>query len=246
MPPGPGASSGDAMTDRISRRLDEGDWRLIRNASIFASLNEDDFRSMSGELRCDAFDKGQVLFYEDEPAAAFYLVLEGWVLLLRDKADGSRTVIKILGPGESFAEALVGEGERYPVTAEAASSCRMARFDSARFRALVMANPQIGLSLIAATFRQMRRLVDQIEHLKSWPVERRVARTLLEMCGRTDRDACDFQLPVEQALIAARLSITPYTLSRALKKLDAIGVAASYGRISIRDVGRLRAYAEGK
>ncbi|WP_374652454.1 Crp/Fnr family transcriptional regulator [Dongia sp.] len=234
------------MAERISRRLDEDGWRRIRNASIFASLKDDDFRSVASELRCDVYDKGQVLFHEDELAGAFYLVLEGWILLLRDKPDGSRTVIKILGPGESFAEALVAEGERYPVTAEAASPCRVARFDCARFRALVTANPQIGLAMIAATFRQMRRLVDQIEHLKSWPVERRVARTLLEMCGRTDRNACDFHLPVEQTLIAARLSITPYTLSRALKKLGIVGVGASYGRISIRDMGRLRAYADGE
>lgn len=234
------------MTGRVSRGLDDRDWRLIRKASIFASLNDGDFRRICGEPRCDDHGKGQILFHEDDPAAAFYLVLDGWVLLLRDKPDGSRTVIKILGPGESFAEALVAEGERYPVTAEAASSCRVARFDCARFRALITADPQIGLSMIAAVFRQMRRLVDQIEHLKSWPVERRVAHTLLEMCGRTDRNACDFHLPVEQTLIAARLSISPYTLSRALKKLRAIGVGASYGRISIRDIGRLRAYATSK
>ncbi len=230
------------MTDGSPQRPTAGDWPKIRKASMFASLNEDDFRLIAGNPWCETYRKGQTLFFEGEPARAFYLVLDGWILLLRDKSDGTRTVIKLLGPGESFAEALVVEGERYPVSAEAASPLRVARFDSATFRALVAANPGLSLSMIAATFRQMRRLLDQIEHLKSWPVERRVAKMLLDMCGSADAGSHSFTLPVEQALIAARLSVSPPTFSRTLRKLGGLGVEAKYGRITIHDLARLAAF----
>lgn len=230
------------MSGKPSQRPEAEDLRTIRKASMFASLSDDDFRLIAGECRCETYGKGQTLFFQGDPATAFFLVLDGWILLSRDKSDGSRTVIKILGPGESFAEALISEGERYPVSAEAASALRAARFDTSRFRTLVAANPELSLSVIAATFRQMHRLLDQIEHLKSWPIERRVGKMLLDMCGDVAAGACHFTLPIEQALIAARLSITPPTLSRTLKKLGALGVDASYGRITIQDVSRLAAF----
>ena len=231
------------MMEEPPPRLLSEDWSKIRKASMFASMREEDFRRIAANPRCETYRKGQTLFFEGEEARAFYLVLEGWVLLSRDRSDGTRTVIKLLGPGESFAEALVGETDHYPVSAEAAAGLRVACFDCAAFRALMMANPGLSLSMIAATFRQMRQLLDQIEHLKSWPAERRVANLLLDIGGNAGPGRHSFTLPVEQTLLAARLSISPPTFSRILKKLAHLGVEAKYGRITIHDRERLAAFA---
>ncbi|SMH36648.1 Crp/Fnr family transcriptional regulator [Azospirillum agricola] len=234
-----------------STRPNAEDWRRIRAASVFASLGDEDFRLIAGEPRCDARPEGQSLFFQDEPADAFFVVLDGWAVLSRDTSDGVRTVIKIVGPGESFAEALIAEGARYPVGAEAASPLlRVARFETARLRALVAANPGLGLSIVTATFRQMQRLVEQIEHLKSWTIERRVAAMLLQMCGDCPAngaaDGCRFELPIGQTLIAARLAITPSTLSRTLKGMKALGVEARRGHIAIRERDRLTRFVAGQ
>ena len=224
--------------------LNEAEQRLLRSASVFASLDDGDFDAIIGLPRCADFRRGQSLFYQDDPATAFFVVLEGWVTLVRDKSDGTRTVIKIVGPGESFAEAMLTPGARYPVTAEAASDVRVARLETERFRALVSSNPGLGLSIIAATFRQLRILVDQIEHLKSWPIERRLAGVLLQMCNQHD-GACSFHLPIEQHLIAARLAVTPPTLSRTFKKLEPLGVEARRGHVVINDIDQIIRYVRG-
>ncbi|WP_431858239.1 Crp/Fnr family transcriptional regulator [Azospirillum sp.] len=220
------------------------DWARIRRASVFASLGDEEFRLIVGRPRCETLPEGQTLFFQGDPADAFFVVLDGWAALSRDTSDGTRTVIKIIGPGESFAEALITEGARYPVSADAASPLRLARFETAALRALVAGNPGLGLSIVAATFRQMQKLVEQIEHLKSWSIERRVAAILLQMSG--GRDAGSFTLPVEQHLIAARLAITPPTLSRTLRKLAALGVEANRGRITLHDSARLARFVEGE
>ncbi len=221
------------------RQPNAEEWRKIRQASVFASLKEDEFHLIAEIPSCERYDKGQTVFFQDEPASAFFIMLEGWMLLLRDKSDGTRTVIKLIGPGESFAEALITEGTHYPVSAEAATAVRVARFDSEKFRSLIVVMPGLGLSMIAATFRQMRHLLDQIEHLKSWSTEQRVADTLLHMCDVSSCTSRSFSFPVEQSLIAARLAITPSTLSRILKKMNRLGVDARYGRIVIHDIDRL-------
>lgn len=220
------------------------DRHTLRTAKIFAGLSESDFRRVGGEPRLITLSPGQSLFEEGEQAQWFFVVLEGWVTLFRDRPDGARTVIHLFGPGESFAEALILPDSRYPVSAEAASGLRIAKFETARFRAFVSANPHLALSIIAATFRQLRNLVDQIEHQKGWSPRRRVASFLVRMCRPAD-GSCRFDLPVEQRLIAARLSMTPATLSRTLSRLADLGVDARRGQITVRDVERLSRFANG-
>ncbi len=218
------------------------DLRRLRVSPIFAALADDDFRLLAQQARCMAVPSGRALFMQDEPASAFFVVLHGWISLQRDRADGTRTVIRIIGPGESFAEEAIAPDARYPVNAEAASDARLLRVKTGCLRALVTDRPLLGLSLVAAVFHQQRRLVDQIEHLKSWSIERRLARELLRMCPRTG--ACSFHLPVEQNLIAARLAITPATLSRALKRLATVGVIAKRRHITLHNPTNIARFVE--
>lgn len=223
--------------------LTEADRRLVRTASMFGSLPDNEANLLMEVARTVTLTKGQTLFVEGDPGEAFFIVLEGWAVLSRDASSGVRTLIKLIGPGESFAESMLAPDARYPVSGEAATPLRVARFSTERFRTLVTQWPGLGLSIVAATFRQMHRLVDQIEHLKSWSVERRVADMLLQIHHAMGAPGEGFTLPVEQTLIAARLAITPSTFSRSLRKLAPLGVRARRGRITLEDPAGLAAYA---
>ena len=124
------------------------------------------------------------------------------------------------------------------MSAEAATDLRVARIDTASFRKLIMQSPELSFSILAAVLTKLRRLVSRIEQDQEWAPQRRVAAFLHKICGASD-GICRFELPVEQRYIAARLSMTPATLSRALSELAAIGVEAKRRRIVVRDVGRL-------
>jgi hypothetical protein len=52
-------------------------------------------------------------------------------------------------------------------------------------------------------------------------------------------------LPVEKALIAARLGMQPETLSRGLARLRRVGVVVHAREVEIPDVAALRALVEG-
>jgi CRP-like cAMP-binding protein len=216
--------------------IDEHDLEAMRG--FLAGLSETDFRKFVGETPVVALSAGEILFHQGDPATAFYFILEGWAAMFREGADGDRTAIHLVGPGESFAEAVLAREACYPVSAEAATDLRIARIDTARFRALILQSPELALSIIAAVFGKLRRLVSRIEQDKEWSPQRRVAAFLHKICGARD-GTCRFDLPVEQRYIAARLSMTPETLSRALADLASIGVEAKRRRIVVNDVGRL-------
>jgi len=218
--------------------IETGDLETLRGAVVLAGLSDDAFRGFAAETPTLTLAAGDILFHQGDPATAFYFVLEGWVAIFREGAGGERTAIHLVGAGNSFAEAVLAREAHYPVSAEAATGLRVARIDTVRFRKLILQSPEVALSIIGAVFGKLRRLVARIEQDQGWPPQRRVAAYLHRMCGDKD-GACRFELPVEQRYIAARLSMTPATLSRALGDLAAVGVEARRRKIIVRDVGRL-------
>lgn len=226
--------------------LHPADERTLRECRLFASLDENDSRLLMTCHRVVKLEAGQTLFHQGAPAEAFFVVLEGWVVLFRDQPNGNRVVIHLFGPGESFAEALLSADDvPYPASAEAASHLRVARFDIKAFRDHITQSPRLALGVISAVFKQLRGLVDQIEHHREWSPRRRIAGFLLRMC-RGKESTCRFELPLEQQLIAARLSMTPWTFSRELARLDELGVEARRGQIVIHDIGRLARFVSGE
>jgi CRP-like cAMP-binding protein len=222
----------------MAMTIETSDREKLKGALFLADLPESDFNKFASETPILALSAGQILFHQEDPATAFYFVLDGWTAMFREGPDGERTAIHLVGPGESFAEAVLAREARYPVSAEAATDLRVARIDTASFRKLIMQSPELSLSIIAAVFAKLRRLVSRIEQDQEWAPQRRVAAFLHKICGASD-GICRFELPVEQRYIAARLSMTPATLSRALSELAAIGVEAKRRRIVVSDVGRL-------
>lgn len=227
-------------------RLTTADQRTLRECRLFAALDENDFNLLAQHHRVMELALGQSLFQQGMPAEAFFVVLEGWATLFRDQPNGNRIVIHLFGPGESFAEALISTDNLfYPVSAEAASRLRVARFDLKIYRDLVSQSPRLALAVISAVFKQLRGLVDQIEHHSGWPPRRRIAGFLLRMC-RAGEGENRFDLPLEQQLIAARLSMTPWTFSRELGRLSELGVDAKRGQIVIHDTARLARFVSGE
>ena len=224
-------------------KIDPAANQLIRKTNIFASLSDDDFEKIIATSRIVTVSSGETLFLEGSPSEAFYIVLEGWVTLSRNHANGDYTVIDVFGPGESFAEVLLLPGMTYPASAEAASDARLARIETAQFRQLLLANAELALKIISTNFMKLRGLINQISEMKAWSTRRRVAGYLLEL-SRSQPGSKSFDLPIEQQVIAAHLAITPSTFSRTLGALQAVGVVARRGRIHIEDESRLAQFVD--
>lgn len=223
--------------------LSLAEWTLLRRSRLFASLTDDEIATLLPAPDPVSLTEGQKLFWRGEPAKAFFVVLDGWVTLSRQQPDGSVTVVSLFGPSESFAEALIIPGARYPVDAVAATPARLARFDTATFRTRVAENPRISIALIAAVYRQMHSLVGALEATKAWSARRRVADYLASLTA-IDEGPATIALPVESQLIAGKLGMTASTFSKTLASLKSVGVIASARTIFIEDIAAFRTFVD--
>jgi len=223
--------------------VDPNDWQIVKSTPLFGAMPDDAAHRLIGRHGSTVYEKGALLFQQGDPAAAFYVILDGWVKVYRMTPEGDEAVVGMFSRGESFAEAAIFLGGQYPACAEVATPSRLVKIDGKVLRTMIHDNPDLALSMLASASYHLKFLVEQIEQIKLLPGSRRLADFLVQLCP-CQEGTCEIGLPYEKALIAGRLGMKPESFSRALAKLRALGVTTDHERVTISDVTALAVYAE--
>jgi CRP-like cAMP-binding protein len=223
-------------------QLSAADIDLVRRINVFRGLAPLTIERLVAPATNIALDDGDILFRQDDPALAFYILLDGWVKLSRITFAGDEAVIHVFAKGESFAEAVAFTGKPYPATAQAVSDARVVSIPAAHVIKCIRDTPDIALGMIAATQVHLHHLVEQVEQLKAQTGVQRLADFLVSLCP-SGSGSSTLALPYDKGLIAGRLGLEPETLSRAFAKLKPVGVEVKASHVTIADVERLKRFA---
>lgn len=223
------------------RQMRLTDPEALRRCSLFAGLADDDLTQLARESRVAEFDRGQLVFQRGDPAGCIFLVLDGWLTVYRDTPTGERTVLLMCRKGETVAEAAALNFGRFPASAEAATDCRVLQIPSKSFTDVIRRDPDSALRVIGGLSARLHLLVGELEQLHVKGASQRVGCFLIELLPDGAGNSATIQLPFDKSLVAARLAMTPESLSRALAKLKEVGVEATRGPdVYIGDVPSLR------
>lgn len=222
--------------------LSQRDREAIRAAPMFSALPTHAFDALLAQSEFQVRVRHSTLFEQDEPATAFYLVLEGWAKLFRITVGGDEAVVGVFSRGDCLAEAPCLTGGNYPVSGETVTDARLLAVPARRIVELIRSNPEVGLAMLASTSLHLRRLVDQIEELKARTGPQRLADFLVGLAPVT-QGSCTIALPYEKLLIAGKLGMKPESLSRAFQRLHSLGVRINQNTIAVGDVARLSEFA---
>lgn len=185
-----------------------------------------------------------VIFAPEAEPEALYLLLEGSVGLSMQRADGAPGLLEIIGPGECFLMPAVIMGGAWPFGAEALAPSRLLRIPLEAFHATMAEEPRLAEASLTQMARQWRVLADQLRDMKLTKASERVAQFLTGRLMPGGRVA----MPEPRAAIAARLGMTPESLSRVMHGLEAEGLVRLQGRrVEVPDAQALsqRARASG-
>lgn len=217
---------------------------VVRRLPLFSALSPEELAEILTTSSVKTLPKGQILFHAGDAADSFYVMLNGWVKVFRLTPDGDESVLGLFTRGESFAEAAMLLGGRYPANAEIVEDARLLRIDSQPFHNMVRSIPEVALSMLSSMSRHLHLLVNEIEQLKTRTTTERFVDFLLRMCQAREGPAI-ISLPYDKTLIAQRLAMKPESLSRVLAKLRRIGVRSEQRRVIIADVARLVDFRTG-
>lgn len=221
--------------------MDANDFRIVRATPLFGAMPESAARDFLGVQSVRVYEKGTLLFQQGEPANCFFVVLDGWVKIYRMTPDGSEAVVGVFRRGETFAEAAIFLGGRFPVAAETVTVCRLMRIDGEMLRRRIREQPDLALSMLASASYHLKFLVEQIEQMKVLTAPQRVADFLISLCTSGEGPQT-VELPYDKMLLANRLGMKPESLSRALAKLRPLGVTVDRDLVTVSDMHGLREF----
>jgi CRP-like cAMP-binding protein len=226
----------------MSSRLTAGDLQIITRLAVFRGLKSETVQHIIAPATAVMLRPHELIMRQDDPATAFFIVIDGWVKLYRSTSAGDETVIEMMTKGDSFAEAVAFTGNRYIATAEAVSTARVGRIPADHLVRCIRGSPDIALAMIASISQHMHHLVQQVEQLKAQSGVQRVAEFLASL-SLAEHGQCALALPYDKILIAGRLGLTPESLSRAFARLRTIGVVVDNSNVIVSDVAKLRRLA---
>jgi CRP-like cAMP-binding protein len=218
----------------------------IRSHHLFAGLSPAQLQRMMAASSLDDTEPGQVLFDRGQPARHFYIVIDGQVNLTLYSRGGEEKIVDILGPGQSFAEAVMFmAGAAYPVSAVAAGKSRIGRFSSQEYIAILRESPETCLRMLGHLSQRLHMRIREIEYLTLESATHRLVRMIEGRLPPGGSGPAEITLQESRQEIASRLSMKPETLSRILRALSDSGAIVVEGRVlKVPDRARLLTFLD--
>lgn len=205
-------------------------YRIIDESPSFSRLSSASKLQLAGICIPKVLGKRQVLFHEGDAGGAMYLLAQGTVQLFRTAEDGREVVIRLMKPGELFAEAVLFEREDYPVSAIALVPSEVFLVPTRQFHCL-LDQPGFRREFIANLLAKQRYLADRVYRLAAYDVEARFFSFLRDHWGERE----EYTVDISKRDVAAAIDALPETLSRMLLKLRDEGILAWEGtRLTVR------------
>lgn len=219
--------------------------KLFQESHLCAGLTSTELDQILAIATIRSLSKGQLLFLEGDRADGFYILLEGRMRVYKAGTDGREQTLHLIDTGQTFGEAAVFGGIRFPANSAAITKATVAYLPFTAFREIVAASPDISLKMIGAMAGFLREFTQIIENLSLKEVSARLAGYLLEQQRQTGR--VTIRLIQSKAELARHLGTVSETLSRNLRKLKELQVIAVTGKeITILDADKLSEIASGE
>jgi len=192
---------------------------LLRNTELFRGMSDDALDRITSGGKLKRFVQGEILFTEGSQGKEFFLLIEGDVRIFKTSSEGQEISLKIIRPGEIFAEVILFENTSYPVSAMALNPGSVFGIERSSFTGL-LDEKNFRNEFIVILMRKQRYLAERIMYLTSYDVEERFFQFLLERYGRQET----YKVDMAKKDIASAIGTIPETFSRLILRLRNLGV----------------------
>ena len=209
---------------------------ILANVALFRELSASARDTMATILKCRTFSRGDLLFSEGEPGEGIWILNRGSVRLVKSDSEGRERLLKIVRPGEVFAEIVLFDGGDYPATALAAETGCATVIYNRDAQQLMKENPELAWHFLRAFSRRLRDAYDRMHIIIGSDVPSKLSKLLLQL----SREQGKLVINISQQDLADMLGTARETISRALSVLSADGlVSIRRNRIEILDASEL-------
>ena len=209
---------------------------------LLESLSDEQIKMVGSFCSIKKISKNELLFSENQKAAAFFSIISGKVKIYKLSEKGDEHTLEIHESGDMVAEAAIFDLETYPAYCQAMQETELIRIPKEEFIELLKHFPEISLKIMNSYSKRLRRFVKMVEELSLKDIRSRLANYLLENSETfPDRTIC--KIDISKKELASLLGTIPETISRTFKSFKADNIIDEKGnKIVILQPDKLKSF----
>ena len=152
------------------------DVEFLTSVPIFASLNREQLQSLPGKLQPRRYQRGEVIFHEDDPADRMHIIVEGRVKISIASEDGRERDIALFQSGDCFGEMALLDGSNRSATATAVDATETMVLSRRDFLDFLGENPELAADVNTLLVQRSRNVNQMLGDMVFLDVPTRVAK----------------------------------------------------------------------
>ncbi|MGX0877052.1 CRP-like cAMP-binding protein [Roseovarius sp. MBR-154] len=238
-----------AMTEPARKTLPRLDESLLTHLPPFSRLEKRQIRTVLDQASSRRYEAGVAVFNEGDPAERFYMLLDGYVRVVRITPTGEQVTALHIPAGQLLGIAKAIGRETYPATAMTATESIVLSWPTSLWDTFVAEYDGFGTETYKTLGHRVGEMNTRIVELATQQVEQRVANAILRLINQTGRKVeggIEIDFPITRQDLSELTATTLHTVSRLLSGWEKRGLVESKRkRITVRDPHALVVLSQG-
>jgi len=208
-------------------RLDES---LLTHLPPFSRLERRQIRTILDQATSRRYDVGVAVFSEGHPAERFYMLLDGYVRVVRITPTGEQVTALHIPAGQLLGIAKAIGRTTYPATAITATDSIALSWPTRLWDTFVSEYEGFATETYNTLGHRVGEMNTRIVELATQQVEQRVANALLRLINQTGRKVeggIEIDFPITRQDLSELTATTLHTVSRLLSGWEKQGLVES-------------------
>jgi CRP-like cAMP-binding protein len=221
-------------------RLDES---LLTHLPPFSQLDPGHIRAILDQASARRYDIGSAIFEEGHEAERFFMLLDGYIRVVRISPQGEQVIALHIPSGQLFGIARALGRDTYPATAITAAESLALSWPTRLWDQFVADYPGFATETYKTVGNRIGEMNTRIMEMATLQVEQRVAHALLRLINQTGRKVAggiEIDFPITRQDLSEMTGTTLHTVSRMLSAWEKQGLVSSQRkRITVCDPHQL-------
>ena len=171
------------------------------------------------------YNKGEVIFYEDDPATCYFQIISGSVKMYNTNEDGKEFIQGFFGIGQSFGEPPLFIDETYPAQAEALEDSVILKINKEKLLKILEEYPSIHQHFLKSMAQRIHNKAMQSRQIINQKPDHRIKAFLSSYKKQNNIPNVDkVQIPLTRQQIADVTGLRVETVIRTLSMMNKKGI----------------------
>jgi len=159
-------------------------YEVLEKSWTFETTREETINELVPVATAHRFEKGEIIFHEDDLCRFFHIIKEGRVKNFKQSPSGKHFVASVAGPGDTLSAVVLFSGNPYFLSAQTMDTVILLRINRDDFLSAIIRDSGALLKQITVMEQVVRSTCDRLIDLIGERVEQRIYNMLYMLYGK--------------------------------------------------------------